>query len=266
MRRGRPTAPCRPVQAISCPGMTGWPLATIRAGSSPTSPSMASRSRSAWQVRRPYSSIRSHRSRRRLAWRPSGQQRRTNWPGPPSSGRSRAGGRAHRQDARPPYRPGPVPTRFGCRSCRHGRRLCGRSTSGISRPRAMQSHGQHIFEPSAREGSCSHCEPPAAPADMTGAERQADRQICVASRTTLSRPMYRPRRSRTTAAVSSRHTAPLAIQNARDITMLLCLSIGFSYLVAWFRFGAGFADNSDTTGMGRSQWRAGFYQVTGSAG
>ena len=40
-------------------------------GSSPARPSTASRSRSAWPVWRPYSSSRSNRRRRRLAWLPS---------------------------------------------------------------------------------------------------------------------------------------------------------------------------------------------------
>ena len=43
-------------------------------GSSPTSPSTASRSRSAWPVCRPYSSIRSQTSRRRLACSPVGRR------------------------------------------------------------------------------------------------------------------------------------------------------------------------------------------------
>src|SRR6266700_523237 len=54
-------------------------------GSSPASPSTASRSRSAWPVCRPYSSIRSQRSRRRLAWRPSGEETWTSWSSPPSA-------------------------------------------------------------------------------------------------------------------------------------------------------------------------------------
>ena len=52
-------------------------------GSSPTRPSTASRSRSACPVWRPYSSIRSHSSRRRLACSPSVEEMWTSWSRPP---------------------------------------------------------------------------------------------------------------------------------------------------------------------------------------
>ena len=54
-------------------------------GSSPTSPSTASRIRSAWPVCRPYSSIRSQTSRRRLACSPSGVAAWMSWSRPPSA-------------------------------------------------------------------------------------------------------------------------------------------------------------------------------------
>src|SRR6266508_1681922 len=63
-------------------------LALVRhpaGGSSPTSPSTASRSRSACPVCRPYYSIRSQTSRRKLAWRPSGQETWMSWSSPPSA-------------------------------------------------------------------------------------------------------------------------------------------------------------------------------------
>jgi hypothetical protein len=67
------------------------------------------------------------------------------------------------------------------------------------------------------------------------------------------------------AAASDRHVARLAFQSASvHITMLLCLS-----RLSFFILEIGKTLDllsADTTGMGRSWWRAGSNQVTRSAG